>query len=93
MPKATVYIRNEDWDRWQALQNKADFIHEALKGTREKEAKQPRKSGPSHPTARYVYSDGVKYDTKKPSKKGLCEHSQPKGQCLNPKCKHSRYGK
>ena len=32
MPNATVYIRKRDWEQWLALENKSEFIHNALKG-------------------------------------------------------------
>lgn len=64
----------------------------------EKEVKQPRKSGPSHPSGGYVYSDGELYDTKKEETKLIkCKngHIIPQGhdKCLQPKCKYSGYGK
>lgn len=30
MPRVTQYIRNEDLDKWNALNNKSEFIHNAL---------------------------------------------------------------
>lgn len=30
MPNRTIYIRNEDLDKWQALDNKSEFVHKAL---------------------------------------------------------------
>lgn len=30
MPKVTVYIRNEDIDKWKSIEHKTLFIHNAL---------------------------------------------------------------
>jgi hypothetical protein len=30
MPQVTVYIRNEDIEKWRAIEQKAEFIHDAL---------------------------------------------------------------
>lgn len=30
MPQVHTYIRNEDMDKWKALPNKSEFIHDAL---------------------------------------------------------------
>lgn len=30
MPKVTVYIRNEDYALWRAIEEKSEFIHQAL---------------------------------------------------------------
>lgn len=32
MPQQTVYIRQDDLERWKQLPNKAEFIHNALNG-------------------------------------------------------------
>lgn len=32
MPNATVYIRQEDWDTWQTLGNKSQWLSDALNG-------------------------------------------------------------
>jgi hypothetical protein len=33
MPSTSVYIRKEDYEKWLSIDNKADFISRALKGT------------------------------------------------------------
>lgn len=30
MPRTTVYIRNEDWEKWKVVSNKSQLISEAL---------------------------------------------------------------
>lgn len=30
MPRANIHIRNEDFDTWQGIDNKSQFIHEAI---------------------------------------------------------------
>jgi len=30
MPQVTVYIRNEDLDKWKSIVKKSEFIHESL---------------------------------------------------------------
>lgn len=30
MPRVTQYIRDEDFDKWKAVPNKSEFIHNAL---------------------------------------------------------------
>lgn len=30
MPKVTIWIRVEDWESWQSIENKPGFIHDAI---------------------------------------------------------------
>lgn len=30
MPSIPIYIRKEDWEKWEAIQDKPEFIHNAL---------------------------------------------------------------
>ena len=30
MPRANIYISEEDWGKWLALNNKSQFVHDAL---------------------------------------------------------------
>jgi len=30
MPNATVYIRNSNWEKWEAIEDKSAFINESL---------------------------------------------------------------
>lgn len=30
MPTVSVYVKNEDWEKWRALQKPSEFIHNAL---------------------------------------------------------------
>jgi hypothetical protein len=30
MPKVTIWIRNEDYDKWKAIQDKPEWLHEHL---------------------------------------------------------------
>ena len=39
MPQVTVYIRNEDLDKWKAVEKKTEFMHEALNGNIEPAAR------------------------------------------------------
>lgn len=34
MPKATIYIRTEDWQAWLGIADKPSFIHEAITGNK-----------------------------------------------------------
>lgn len=31
MPHATIWIRREDWETWISIENKAEWVHGALK--------------------------------------------------------------
>jgi hypothetical protein len=54
MPKVTVYIRNEDYEKWKAIEEKTEFIHGALKnGTAsgaDKEYSRPTRAAEKLPT-------------------------------------------
>jgi hypothetical protein len=30
MPRVNIYIRNEDWEAWQSIEDKPEFIHDAI---------------------------------------------------------------
>lgn len=33
MPQVTVYVRDEDLDKWKAIEHKSQFLHDAIHGT------------------------------------------------------------
>jgi hypothetical protein len=33
MPQVTVYVRNEDLDKWKAIDKKAEWLHECINST------------------------------------------------------------
>lgn len=33
MPKVTIYIRNDDYPKWQAIADKPEWLHEHLNGS------------------------------------------------------------
>ncbi len=33
MPQVTIYIRNEDYDKWKAIENKPEWLHHAIAST------------------------------------------------------------
>ena len=41
MPQVTVYIRQEDLEKWKALQGKSEFLHNALNTLPQKNASGP----------------------------------------------------
>lgn len=44
MPRVNIFIRKEDWDRWQAIPDVPEWIHKGLvgKSVADKEVKQVR---------------------------------------------------
>lgn len=30
MPRVNIYIRNEDWEAWEAIKDKPEFIHNSI---------------------------------------------------------------
>ena len=30
MPRVNIYIRQDDWDKWQAIESKPEWLHERL---------------------------------------------------------------
>ncbi len=59
MPQRSVYIREEDDDKWLALDNKAEFVHNALNGgeviTRFERGKEPEVFTPKPPNPETGY--------------------------------------
>jgi hypothetical protein len=84
MPQVTTYIRKDDMDKWQAIEKKSEFIHNALN-------KKPEPVG--------VYGQGLpekvepliinnSKDVLKTTGSGLCKHG------ADPKyCKFAKNGK
>lgn len=33
MPHANIWVRRADWEKWEAIEKKSEFISNALKGT------------------------------------------------------------
>lgn len=46
MPRVTQYIRDEDFDKWTALPNKSEFIHNSLKKLTSSKDSNSRFEGP-----------------------------------------------
>ena len=71
MPRTTVYIRNEDWEKWKALENKSEAISRLL---REKKGVEPvvRQEGKD-----YRRSDILD----PPGKMDFCKHNAVAGFC------------
>lgn len=118
MPRVNIYIRNEDYDKWQAINDKPSWIAINLNGgvlplRLLPEFLDKAKFDDSHtigqlkdyikeqlakpkPAFRYTTKDKV-HVIRTPQDDGthkvevnLCEHYQPKGQCLVKGCKFGR---
>lgn len=75
----TVYIREEDIDKWNALPNKAAWLHEHLNDS---------SYGKIKPTdAGKIISFNSK-GSKTVDIPESCEHFQPKGSCMVKGCKY-----
>lgn len=90
MPKATVYIRNEDWDRWQEIGNKAQLIHDALHGLA------PISDRGQHNPEFLEKEEEVKFqiaqDRRRVCRNGhIIPENSEKDKCQQPKCKYSVY--
>lgn len=75
MPRVNIYIRNEDQAKWDAIDNKPEWLHEHLN------------SNSFMPTYK---QEGKTVKLKIPTLAPLCEHFQPKGQCLVKGCKYRK---
>lgn len=85
MPRVNVYIRNEDWDIWQAIDNGSQFLHDALVAYAEK--------NPVKPIIRTKSDAELAAARIKPDKRRYCKnlHLIPEGRdkCLAKGCKYS----
>lgn len=103
MPRKNIYIRNEDADRWEAIENKSEFIHNALQpfGTL-KTAGAPVELKVTglpdllkKPKGDYKLPEGLVTEVPKTSRFDgpLCKiHNLPldaRGKCLQKGCKYS----
>lgn len=78
MPQATVYVRNEDWDKWKSLDNKAEAISRLLneKGVIPSPRPEKREVLPEKK------ENPVKKNNSVSQAKDMCsEHLLPKSQC------------
>ena len=46
MPTVSIYIKNEDWAAWRALDKPSEFIHQALNQVAAKKSVMPRLQDP-----------------------------------------------
>lgn len=103
--QTTIYIRKENEKFWESLHDKSAWINEKLAEpfigkvrarqdyrpappptktvSRDSYKDIPAKSDPTYTVAEAITNDLVGA--------GLCEHGADKRQCLQVKCKHSRY--
>jgi hypothetical protein len=69
MPRATVWIRTQDWDKWGRVQNKSELVSQAInRSVRSQEIKEP-------------VLDSPKADRPVGKDYSLCAHSQVRGFC------------
>lgn len=123
MPKYTIYIKNDDDAKWQAIADKPEWLHVALNTSvvemainrTDKPLLEPydaQKAKEREELAQLVTGDDVEsvavqfkkkpvpkdhsYEFAAPpgkaqvGKSALCEHFQPKGQCMVLECKYAR---
>lgn len=94
MPQVTVYIREDDLDKWKSIEKKSEFISEALNAEPVKtvdESTYYQLEGEAR--KRPVMLDKLTTEpirvNIRPVTPKICEHFQPKGKCLQKKCKHN----
>lgn len=83
MAKHTIYIREADEAKWQAIEDKPDWIHGNLQGTPIPPDTSLMPKRLKHSVIKDFAGNG-KQSTK------LCEHYQARGQCLIKGCKFGR---
>lgn len=89
MPKVTVYIRKEDYPKWQALEAKSLFISDALNDEDTSWAFDDvykKKVNIIHTPEQA--KEAVPKEAAKPKTK-LCKHGNPLGQCMDKRADRS----
>lgn len=92
MPRVNIYIRNEDWDAWEAIADKPEFIHGALTVL----------SSPGHARLYAEIAERMidqqppppKPDLTQAKISGVCKNGHllgPNGKCMAKGCKFSVY--
>ncbi len=78
LKQKTVYFREEDLELWEAVENKAEFLHNALK---------------AEPIVRVMAGEKVRVFAKVNPKYPVCKvHGTPldsRGKCLQKGCKYA----
>jgi hypothetical protein len=101
MPNRTVYIKQLDLDKWEALDNKSAWLHEHLTMPKFSKMQLSSNNTPGVLTEAYLEeqfnnAEGPRATPlmspkqfkkyQKEVKDKLCEHFQPKGRCLVKGC-------
>lgn len=79
MPRTTVYIRDEDWDKWKSISNKSELISKAINSGHSHKA--PEKEKDEH---RVKPKGGKEVST---CKAGHATH-RTDGRCMVKGCKY-----
>lgn len=82
MPRVNIYIRGEDWVKWQAIESKPDWLHAHLDKVRIAYRPTAVENWRKTKVIKHVLKPVMKDD-------GLCEHYQPKGNCSHKDAKKS----
>lgn len=69
MPNKTIYLKEEDLEKWDSLENKSEFIHQALTKGTDSETN-PKKQIPLT-NEKKLYTPGIK----------ICQHGYAVGLC------------
>lgn len=76
MPKVTVYIRKEDYQAWKLVDQKTEFIHNAL------HQNMPRKPNPIDiPAVAKIFPEVVRVRKAEARKPATCKHGYAIGFC------------
>lgn len=91
MPKVTIWIRVADEAKWEAIENKPEWLHEHLSYYDESIVNRQRRIH-EELSSTTTKSTGMISEAFLPEEQALvmCEHCQPKGQCNVKNCKFGR---
>ncbi len=89
MPRVNIWIRKEDWEKWEAVENKPALIATAIKWHHGGKP-HPLDDGKPIKALQPLFNQSrgeVTITPNLPGKSTFCKHYQFKGQCLVKGCK------
>jgi hypothetical protein len=101
MPHANVWIRKEDWEKWQALDSKSEFIHFALNPEKYQYKTTYQKAAEDFNAEVVDNARKIKNNTQNPvgeakptrNSAGFCANGHPipdgRSKCMGKGCKYS----
>lgn len=91
MPHANIWIRRDNYEKWENIPDKSNWLNTLLENSQDTSEYGAVKDTPVGKMTTVLSETVPPITTGDKLPKSLCEHGQVKGQCFQKGCKFGRY--